>query len=445
MSEDIFSIKVLVVEDFATTRKIQIHSLKKMGFSQIIEADDGETAIQKLAEENDVGLIISDWNMPKISGFDLLLHIRAEEKYAKLPFIMATAQGEKKQAMKAVDAGANAFITKPFTPDELKNIIYKVFGQSEESKTPDKNTKAKPVRKIDSGKVHINIAHIQITDHLVLGVLKHLIDTERVSPKYFELAPRCMPSWNPLRASLEKGEVDAAFILAPLCMDIFSYGVPISLVLLSHKNGSICVRNLQGGREKSLRDFLKHKPFYLPHTISVHHMLADMFLREIGLTLGPVGKEGADVFFEVIPPIRMPEFLLNNPDSCGFVVAEPFGTKSINSGISDLMFFSGELWENHPCCVVAFRNEFIESHNDAVHEFVLMLAEAGQFIERNPRTAAQIASDFLDPDKSMNLNISVFESVLTQPAGIHTDDLFPVIEDLDKIQRYMTEKMGIGI
>ncbi len=442
MARDIFSIKVLVVEDFATTRKIQIHSLKKMGFSDIVEADDGETAIRKIVEEGDIGLIISDWNMPKISGFDLLLWVRSEEKYADILFVMATAQGEKKQSIKALEAGANAFITKPFTPDELKKVILNVCGEKEEQSTPA--SIPEPIQKSSSGKVRINVSHIQITDHLVLGVLKYLIGTEKLCPKYFELNTMCMSSWNPVRDSLEKGEADAAFILAPLAMDIFNDGVPIRLVLLSHKNGSICVRNLQSGRDQGLHDFLKSKTFYLPHTISIHHLLADMFLREIGLTLGPVGKEGADVFFEVVPPARMPEFLLNNPNSCGFVVAEPFGTKAINEGISDLMFFSGELWENHPCCVVAFRDEFIDAHSDAVYEFVEMLVQAGQFIEQEPKAAARLAYEFLDPNKVMNLSVPIFESVLTQPAGIRTGDLFPVIEDLDKIQRYMAEKMGIG-
>ncbi|OQY59813.1 MAG: hypothetical protein B6245_04770 [Desulfobacteraceae bacterium 4572_88] len=178
--------------------------------------------------------------------------------------------------------------------------------------------------------------------------------------------------------------------------------------------------------------------------MSIHHMLADMFLSEIGLKLGPVGKAGVDVFFEVVPPVKMSDFLEQNPDACGFVVAEPLGTMAINSGVSELMFFSGELWQNHPCCVIAMREDFIEAHPEAVHEFVQLIVDSGRFIVQQHETSAQVAVRFLDPVGKLGLSSPILENVLTQPGGIITDDLFPVIENLDQIQRYMKEKMGMG-
>ncbi|MCP4106671.1 MAG: response regulator [Desulfobacteraceae bacterium] len=436
MDQDICALKTLIVEDFKTTRNMQVQVLKELGFRHIIEADNGETALQKIQEEPDIGLIISDWNMPCMNGYEFLSKLRSPGQSRRIPFIMATAQGEKSKALKAIETGADSFITKPFSPGELMAIIEDVLNRKTHSP-------AHPVIS-QHKKVKIDVAHIQITDHLILGVLKHLIDTKELSPRCFELNPLCMPSWNPVRNALEKGEVDAAFILSPLAMDIFSHGAPIKLILLTHKNGSICVRNYRTDKEMPLHDFFKSRIFYLPHIMSIHNMLSDMFLREIGLKLGPIGVKGVNIFYEVVSPVNMPEFLLKNPDSCGFVVAEPFGSKAIEAGISKLMFLSGELWENHPCCVVAMRNEFIDAHEDAVHEFVQMLVQAGQFITSQPETAARVAFDFLDPDGSLGLSRTLFHNILTQPFGIRTDDLFPVYEDLDKVQRYMNKEMGIG-
>ena len=434
--------KILLVEDSDITRKMEIKILKDIGFNNIIEASDGEEAIKKLREEEDIGLIISDWNMPNRDGYSLLVWVRSDEKFREIPFIMATAQAEKRLTVKITEAGVSNFVTKPFSPQELKSVIEETFG---EKKSEDKaSEEPRHPRKTDSGKLLLNVAHIQITDHLTLGVLKHLIATGKFNPKYFELETRCMPGWNPVQKALEKGEVDAAFILAPIAMDLFSFDVPIRLVLFAHKNGSICVRNKKGGNRGSLYEFFKGKSFYIPHFLSIHHMLSNMFLSEIGLTPGVAGNEGVNVFFEVVPPIKMPEFLAKNPDVSGYTVAEPLGTKAIAAGTGDLMFLSGDLWEYHPCCVVAMRDEVIDAHADAVQEFTSMLVQSGKFIAKQPEEAAEVAVRFLDPEGKLGLKAPVIKNVLKEPQGIKTDDLFPVIADLDRIQRYMSEEMGIG-
>ncbi|MEE4357948.1 MAG: response regulator [Desulfococcaceae bacterium] len=442
MEKDIFSIKILIVDDFHTTRKAQVQLLHKLGFRNITEADDGKTAMQHIRKKEDIGLIISDWNMPHINGYKLLVWLRANESLPRIPFIMATAQSEQSQADRALGAGADAFITKPFSAGELMSVIRTALKLPEDISEADGTAKRMQAR--DPRKVCINMAHIQITDHLVLGVLKHLMDTEELKAKYFELNPVCMPGWNPVRRTLEKGEVDGALVLAPLAMDIFHHGNPVRMVFLSHKNGSISVRSSRPDRDRPLRDFFNSRIFYLPHSLSVHHMLADMFMREIGLKLGPVGLQDVNVFFEVVPPVRMPDFLLQNPDACGFIVAEPFGSMAIAAGISEMMFLSGELWENHPCCAVVLREEFIAAHEDAVYEFVQMLAAAGMYMEEHPEAAARIALDFLDPSGSLGLNQKLLCGILTRPGGIRCNDLIPVMEDLDKMQRYMKNTMGIG-
>ena len=447
-------IKILLVEDSSLTRKMEVNSLKEIGFSNIIDAENGEDAINKLVKEDDIGLIISDWNMPQRNGYELLKWIRTSEKWKKTPFIMATAQGEKKVIDKAEKAGVSNIISKPFNSDELRKIIYETFDnikkgtvQSLIAESPNKQKILVP-KKSKSGKLILNIAHIQITDHLTLGVLKYLIHTGELSPNKFELETRCLQGWNPVQKSLENGDVDAAFILAPIAMDLFSFGVPVKMILLAHKNGSISVRNtkctINDLENEEIARALKNKIFYIPHILSIHHMLSNMYMREIGLSPGLTDNPNANLFFEVVPPIKMPEFIAQNPDVGGFTVAEPLGSKAIAAGNAERLFISGQLWDNHPCCVVAMRDEIIKSCPDAVQEFTDMLVYSGDFIAKHPDSAANIAVDFLDPQKKLGLKSSVLQRVLKEDKGIKTDDLFPVIEDFDRIQQYMVNHMNMG-
>lgn len=442
MSFDPEKINILIVEDATVMRKIEIKTLKSLGFKDIIEAADGEIAIAKLQENEKIDLIICDWNMPNKDGYELLVWLRAEEKFKHIPFLMATGQGEKKQEKKAVEAGVSSFVAKPFNADELKLKIEEALGLSREA-GEDSPREVRP-RLTESGKVRLSVAHIQITDHLILGILKQLIEKKEVSPRHFELETHCMAGWNPVQDALEKGTVDAAFILAPIAMDLFNYGTPIKLTLLAHKGGSIFVRGNQGDYREPFQDFFRQKSFLIPHKLSVHHMLAHMFFSEIGLRAGMVAEEEFDVNFEVTAPIKMPEFLGKNPKNCGFMVAEPIGTKAIAAGVAELQFLSNELWENHPCCVVAMRDEIIDSYTDAVFEFTELLVQAGKYIESKPEMAAEIAVNFLDPTKQLGLKVPILKNVLTEARGIKSGDLYPVIEDLDRMQQYMHHKMGIG-
>ncbi len=442
MTIDPKDIKILLVEDATTMRKLELKSLKSLGFENIIEAGNGEEALEKLQQEPGINFIISDWNMPKMGGYEVLTWVRASEKFKDIPFLMATGQGELRQEKKAIEAGVSSFVAKPFNSEELKNKIDEAFGTKKTEEFSDIH--ARHHASSSSGKVRLKIAHIQITDHLVAGVIEHLIDKGIVAPRYFDVELQRMKGWNLVREALAKGTVDAACVLAPIAMDLFSMGVPIKLIILTHKNGSIFVRNKQGLYVEPYQNFFKGKSFYIPHTLSVHHMLCHMFFKRIGLNSGVMGEKGIDVNFEVIDPILMPEFLNANPESGGFMVAEPLGTKAIASGIAELQFLSGELWEQHPCCVIAIRNEIIEKYPDAVYEFTDTVVQAGRFIEKKPETAAEIAVGFLDPDKKLGLKVPLLKNVLKESRGIKCGDLYPAIEDLDKIQRYMHKSMGIG-
>ena len=442
MTFDPQNVQILLVEDTAVMRKIEIKTLKTLGFDGIIEAVDGDEAIGILRGDRKIDLIISDWNMPNKDGYELLCWVKGNTATATIPFLMATGQGDKAQEKKAVDAGVNAFVAKPFNEAELKSKIDEALGLVNAETEPSGQTPG-PREKVN-GRVKLKVAHIQITDHLILGVLKHLIAKGDLQPQHFELETVCMPGWNPVQAALEKGEVDAALILAPIAMDLYNFGVPIKLTLLAHKNGSIFVRSNREGYAEPYADYFRSQSFYIPHKMSVHHMLAHLFFSSIGLKPGMVGEGQSDVNFEVVAPIKMQEFMQSNNAAAGFMVAEPLGTKAIASGAADLQFLSSELWENHPCCVVTMRDDFIEPHTEAVYEFTEMLVKAGKFIDQKPEMAAEIGVAFLDPNKTLGLKVPVLKNVLSEVKGIKTGDLYPAIEELRTMNDYMVKRMRIG-
>ncbi len=119
--------KVLVVDDFSTMRRIVKNILRQLGFENIIEADDGETAIAKLETER-VDFIISDWNMPKMSGLELLKWVRSHDEFKDLPFLMVTAEAQKENILEAVKAQVSNYIVKPFTAEVLSEKIEKIFA-----------------------------------------------------------------------------------------------------------------------------------------------------------------------------------------------------------------------------------------------------------------------------------------------------------------------------
>ncbi len=118
--------KILVVDDFSTMRRIIKNILRQLGYENIVEADDGTSAWELLRSEK-IDFIISDWNMPQMSGIDLLKNVRNSEEWKNLPFLMVTAEGQKENVIEAVKNKVNNYIVKPFTPETLKEKIGKIF------------------------------------------------------------------------------------------------------------------------------------------------------------------------------------------------------------------------------------------------------------------------------------------------------------------------------
>jgi len=120
-----FKIKVLVVDDFPTMRRIVKNLLKQLGFENIDEAENGEDALRKL-KGGDYGLVVSDWNMPVMEGIELLKHIRNDPQLKDIPFLMVTAEAEKEKVIEAIKAGVDNYIVKPFTGEVLKEKLEKI-------------------------------------------------------------------------------------------------------------------------------------------------------------------------------------------------------------------------------------------------------------------------------------------------------------------------------
>ncbi|AWM85882.1 response regulator [Microvirga sp. 17 mud 1-3] len=122
-----YSIPVLVVDDYQTMVRILRNLLKQVGFKDVDDASDGTAALAKLRERK-YGLVISDWNMEPMTGYELLQQVRADEQLRDLPFIMVTAEAKTENVVAAKKAGVNNYIVKPFNAQTLQSKIAAVLG-----------------------------------------------------------------------------------------------------------------------------------------------------------------------------------------------------------------------------------------------------------------------------------------------------------------------------
>ena len=125
-------IRILIVDDFSTMRRIVKNLLNDLGFTNIAEADDGTTALVELQKAK-FDLVVTDWNMPGMPGIDLLKAIRADESLAKIPVLMVTAEAKREQIIEAAQAGVNGYIIKPFTAATLEDKLVKIFERMEKA------------------------------------------------------------------------------------------------------------------------------------------------------------------------------------------------------------------------------------------------------------------------------------------------------------------------
>ena len=119
--------KILVVDDSSTMRRIIKNTLGRLGHKDILEAEDGAVAWKVMGENADIDILVTDWNMPEMNGLELVQKVRAEEKYVDLPIIMVTTEGGKTEVITALKAGVNNYIVKPFTPQVLQEKLEAVL------------------------------------------------------------------------------------------------------------------------------------------------------------------------------------------------------------------------------------------------------------------------------------------------------------------------------
>lgn len=122
--------KILIVDDFSTMRRIVKNLLRDLGFNNTSEADDGQTALPML-KTGKFDFLVTDWNMPGMDGLTLLREVRADENLKDMPVLMVTAEAKREQIVVAAQAGVNGYVVKPFTAITLKEKINKIFERLE--------------------------------------------------------------------------------------------------------------------------------------------------------------------------------------------------------------------------------------------------------------------------------------------------------------------------
>ncbi len=122
------TLKLLVVDDSSTMRRIIKNTLQRLGFDDVLEAEHGVEAWQIMERTPDINVLITDWNMPEMNGLDLVRKVRADGRYDSMPIIMVTTEGGKAEVITALKAGVNNYIVKPFTPQVLKEKLEDVLG-----------------------------------------------------------------------------------------------------------------------------------------------------------------------------------------------------------------------------------------------------------------------------------------------------------------------------
>lgn len=118
--------KVLIVDDFATMRRVIKNLMKSLGFNNFEEAEDGAKAL-KILKTTKIDFVITDWNMPNMTGLELLKEIRKDNRLSHIPVLMVTAEQKREQIITAAKEGVNGYIVKPFTGETLSNKLSKIF------------------------------------------------------------------------------------------------------------------------------------------------------------------------------------------------------------------------------------------------------------------------------------------------------------------------------
>jgi NitT/TauT family transport system substrate-binding protein len=262
----------------------------------------------------------------------------------------------------------------------------------------------------------LKVGYLPITHSLAVVVADNLNAGQY---KNLKVEPIKFSSWPELLDAYNSGQIQAASELLVLALAGAEKGIPESVVSLSHRHGDI----LTVAKEiNSVKD-LQGKRVAIPHRMSVHNILLAKALKKEGLTL-------KDVEWIEMPPPDMPAALARG-DIKGFIVAEPFGTKAIQSGFGKELLNAKEIWPDYICCGLVFNPDFIKAYPAATKEYVESFAAAGKFIDTNRKQAISIARKYI------NIDEKVFEEALSHDATY--SDLHVKRDEVEQLQRYALE------
>ena len=285
----------------------------------------------------------------------------------------------------------------------------------------------------------ICIGHLKIIDHLILGVTSLKLKENKLTLNNATLETKPMNSWTQVIDGLQEGNINAAFIPAPIAMDLFASGLDIKLLMFVHRSGSIILKN-KTMNLNSITDF-KGKTVLIPSKLSIQNMLMHKLLSSAGLKLSNHDDINADVVGEVVNPYLMAEMLNNDQDSdiAGLAVAEPFGTMAVTNGIATQICTTQSLWKDHPCCVFALNNSFIKQNPKAVQEIISLFVKTGHNIDKShDPEVISMAHNFLGHKESIIKEILIKTDIRFKPSL-----LIPDIDALNIIQNYMADTMDL--
>jgi NitT/TauT family transport system substrate-binding protein len=229
----------------------------------------------------------------------------------------------------------------------------------------------------------VKIAYLPITHALPLYVTQEL---HREKFKNFNLELVKFGSWPELMDALNAGRVDGASVLIELAIKAKEKGIDIRAVALGHRDGNVVV---VANDIKGLAD-LKGKIFAIPHRMSSHNILLHLLLAKAKLSV-------KDLTVLELPPPEMPAALASGRIA-GYIVAEPFGAKSVAGGKGKVLFKSGELWPNALCCGLVLRNEFLRDHRPAARELVADYIRSGLYIDNHGEKVHDISRKYMKVD-----------------------------------------------
>lgn len=266
------------------------------------------------------------------------------------------------------------------------------------------HNKRSEVQAIEDNRPVVTIAYLPTTHSLALLEQAKL---QQDNPDYkMELVK--YGTWPDLTDALNAGKVDGAVELTELGMQANANGIDLQAVALGHRDGNIVVTAKNIG---SVSD-LKGKTFAIPSKLSSHNLLLNQMLQENGISLN-------DVNIVELSPSEMP-FALVSGQIAGYCVAEPFGAKAIHADVANVLYESGELWENSICCALVFRTSFLENNADIADKVIKDYKEAGAFLEENQEEAVKTGEEYLSVEKevlSVSLQwISFMDLNITQTA-----------------------------